>query len=508
MRCPHRSARCARKRASIPALELERLRSRSVLFFLDSVGQYVDGQPELRGLPLAHDLAAIASEFGIDRRTTRSRPCAWRSPGRRSGPPLELLFPLLGHDRILIRIGAVNSRLLHGRGLEPIAFGPDGKPFEPIRGAPERAAERPVDGYRVIEVTMPSRSQTFLRRPATRRYRRDPAARGWLDVVLSYPGFHALAAHRLIHAFTARACRCCRAFSPTSSRFMTGIEIHPGAKIGRGRVHRSRHGRRHRRDGRGRRRLHDLPRRHARRHEPLARQAPSDAGRAASPSGRTPAVLGAIILGDGAKVGGGSVVVKDVPANATVVGIPARVVAQDGKRVRVGAGPSASRAARSRTRARSRNCNGASIGSNGVCDRHRRQGRRQSRLVVGLIWKLYNTRTRPWKSSSPLRENDVRMYVCGLTPSAQAHLGHARSFLFFDVLRRYLMHRGYSRHVRAERHRHRRSQHQPRARDRRKLARHRRPLLRRVQGRRCASSACWSPTSEPYATAFIRRFRR
>ena len=46
-------------------------------------------------------------------------------------------------------------------------------------------------------------------------------------------------------------------------------------------------------------------------------------------------VLGAIVLGDNAKVGGGSVVVKDVPANATVVGVPARVVAQDGKPVRV-----------------------------------------------------------------------------------------------------------------------------------------------------------------------------
>ncbi|HLY02872.1 MAG TPA: hypothetical protein VKR56_10335, partial [Candidatus Cybelea sp.] len=46
-------------------------------------------------------------------------------------------------------------------------------------------------------------------------------------------------------------------------------------------------------------------------------------------------VLGAIVLGDNAKVGGGSVVVKDVPANATVVGVPARIVAQDGKPVRV-----------------------------------------------------------------------------------------------------------------------------------------------------------------------------
>jgi serine O-acetyltransferase len=47
------------------------------------------------------------------------------------------------------------------------------------------------------------------------------------------------------------------------------------------------------------------------------------------------AVLGAITLGDNVKVGGGSVVVKDVPANATVVGVPARIVAQDGKPIRV-----------------------------------------------------------------------------------------------------------------------------------------------------------------------------
>jgi cysteinyl-tRNA synthetase len=57
--------------------------------------------------------------------------------------------------------------------------------------------------------------------------------------------------------------------------------------------------------------------------------------------------------------------------------------------------------------------------------------------------RLYNTRTRAVEEFAPLRSGEVRIYVCGLTPSAQAHLGHARSFLFFDVLRRYLTHRGY-----------------------------------------------------------------
>ncbi len=53
--------------------------------------------------------------------------------GRKDGPPLELLFPLLGHDRMLIRIGAVNSRLAARARARTDQFGPDGKPFEPIQ---------------------------------------------------------------------------------------------------------------------------------------------------------------------------------------------------------------------------------------------------------------------------------------------------------------------------------------------------------------------------------------
>jgi len=118
----------------VPALELERLRTREVLFFLDSAGQYVDHLPELRGLPaLEHDLIEIAKEFGIAP-ADALHAVRMAITGKAEGPPLDLLFPLLGHDRILIRIGAVNSMLLHGRGLEPIKFGPGGKPFEPIHG--------------------------------------------------------------------------------------------------------------------------------------------------------------------------------------------------------------------------------------------------------------------------------------------------------------------------------------------------------------------------------------
>ncbi len=57
--------------------------------------------------------------------------------------------------------------------------------------------------------------------------------------------------------------------------------------------------------------------------------------------------------------------------------------------------------------------------------------------------QLYNTRTRRVETFQPRRDGQISIYVCGLTPSAQAHLGHARSFLFFDLLRRYLAFSGY-----------------------------------------------------------------
>jgi glutamyl/glutaminyl-tRNA synthetase len=116
----------------VPALALERLRSRAVVFYLDAVAQYVDDQAELRDLPLERDLVEIAKEFGVHAADARWA-VRMALTGEEAGPPLELLFPLLGHDRILIRIGAISSRLLHGRGLDPIKFGPDGRPFEPIR---------------------------------------------------------------------------------------------------------------------------------------------------------------------------------------------------------------------------------------------------------------------------------------------------------------------------------------------------------------------------------------
>jgi|GEM_PF-5606473 len=94
---------------TVPAIDLERLRGPRVLLFLDTVGQYVGARTELRDLPLEHDIAEIADEFGIAREEA-----LWAVRmalfGESEGAPLELLFPLLGHDRILMRVGAIRYR--------------------------------------------------------------------------------------------------------------------------------------------------------------------------------------------------------------------------------------------------------------------------------------------------------------------------------------------------------------------------------------------------------------
>ncbi|MGC1381775.1 MAG: serine O-acetyltransferase [Candidatus Baltobacteraceae bacterium] len=171
---------------------------------------------------------------------------------------------------------------------------------------------------------------SYLRAPLER----DPAARGWLDVVLSYPGFHALAAHRLIHPLYVLGVPILPRYLSQVARFLTGVEIHPGAQVGKGvfidhgmgvvfgetaivgdgcTIYQGVT-------------LGGTSLSHGKRHPTLGRNVTV---------GVNSSVLGAIVLGDNAKVGGGSVVVKDVPANATVVGVPARIVAQDGKPIRV-----------------------------------------------------------------------------------------------------------------------------------------------------------------------------
>jgi serine O-acetyltransferase len=159
---------------------------------------------------------------------------------------------------------------------------------------------------------------------------RDPAARGYLDVLLSYPGLRAVTAHRLIHALYKAKVPLLPRFLGSLSRFFTGIEIDPGATIGKGvfidhgmgvvigetaevgdgcTIYQGVT-------------LGGTSLQRTKRHPTLGRNVTVGSGAA---------IIGAITIGDGAKIGANSVVVKDIPPNATVVGIPGRVVLVDGK---------------------------------------------------------------------------------------------------------------------------------------------------------------------------------
>ena len=155
---------------------------------------------------------------------------------------------------------------------------------------------------------------------------RDPAARGWLEVLTCYPGLHALLFHRMAHACWGAGLYWLGRFISHVSRFITGIEIHPAAKIGE-RVffdhamgvvvgETAEIG-----DGctiyqgvtLGGTSLY----KGTKRHPTLGKDVVVSAGAK---------VLGGFTVGDGAKIGSNAVVIKPVPAGATAVGIPARII--------------------------------------------------------------------------------------------------------------------------------------------------------------------------------------
>ncbi len=161
---------------------------------------------------------------------------------------------------------------------------------------------------------------------------RDPAARGFLEILLCYPGFQALSLHRISHNLWVMGLPLFPRILSQTTRSITGIEIHPGAKIGKGvfidhgmgvvigetaEI--------------GNRcllyqgvTLGGTGKDHGKRHPTLAENVVVGAGAK---------ILGAITVGENTRIGAGSVVVRDVAADSTVVGIPGRVVHQSGVRV-------------------------------------------------------------------------------------------------------------------------------------------------------------------------------
>jgi serine O-acetyltransferase len=156
-------------------------------------------------------------------------------------------------------------------------------------------------------------------------FERDPAARTHWEIITTYPGVHALIIHRLSHWVWRRRFFWIARFISHISRWMTGIEIHPGATIGR-RVFID--------HGMGvvigeTAIIHDdctlyhgvtlggTSWNKGKRHPTLEQGVVIGAGAK---------ILGPITIGAGAKIGSNAVVVKDVPAGATAVGIPARIL--------------------------------------------------------------------------------------------------------------------------------------------------------------------------------------
>ena len=164
-------------------------------------------------------------------------------------------------------------------------------------------------------------------------FEQDPAARNYFEVILTYSGLHAVWNHRIAHWFYKRKLYFLARAISQISRFFTGIEIHPGAVIGR---------RLFIDHGMGvvvgetceigdnvtifqGVTLGGTGKEKGKRHPTVKDNALISTGAK---------VLGAITIGENSKVGGGSVVLKDVPDNSTVVGVPGRVVIQNGEKVR------------------------------------------------------------------------------------------------------------------------------------------------------------------------------
>jgi serine O-acetyltransferase len=160
-------------------------------------------------------------------------------------------------------------------------------------------------------------------------FERDPAARSTLEIILCYPGFHALRFHHAAHWLWNRNLRVLARFVSHISRCLTGIEIHPGATIGEGFF--IDHGMgvvigETAEIGRNVTLYHGVTLggtswNKGKRHPTIEDNVIIGTGAS---------VLGNIRIGQNSKIGSGSVVNRDVPPNSTVVGIPGRVVFREG----------------------------------------------------------------------------------------------------------------------------------------------------------------------------------
>jgi len=172
----------------------------------------------------------------------------------------------------------------------------------------------------------------FFHQEISAAKKRDPAAKGFLEIILLYQGLHAIINHRITHFFYQLHLYFIARGLSQVSRFLTGIEIHPGARIGKrffidhgmGVV---------------------IGETSVIGDDVLIYQGVTLGGTGVEKGKRHPTignnvvigagakVLGNITVGDNSYIGANAVVIKDVPPNSTVVGVPGRITRQEGKKI-------------------------------------------------------------------------------------------------------------------------------------------------------------------------------
>ena len=266
---------------------------------------------------------------------------------------------------------------------------------------------------------------------------RDPAAQNSLEVLFAYPGFHAIFIHRINHILWNAGIPVIPRLFAHAARLFTGVEIHPAAKIdagffidhGMGVVigetaeigHNCLLYQGVTLGGTGKEK--------GKRHPTLGNNVTVGAGAK---------ILGAITIGNNAVIGANSVILKPVPDNAICVGVPGRITKKKIIRMTTDDGlvevmdyfpdPTSEKIKELEAR---------------ILELAVKMEAPQSDSQQGGRMKLYNTLSGKKEDFVPVTPGQVKMYVCGITVYDHCHIGHARSAIVFDIMRRYLAYRGY-----------------------------------------------------------------
>jgi cysteinyl-tRNA synthetase len=267
-------------------------------------------------------------------------------------------------------------------------------------------------------------------------FERDPAARNAVEVLLTYPGLYAIFVHRISHSLWNLHVPVLPRFLSNVSRFFTGIEIHPAAKIGGGFFidH-----------GMGvvigetteigndcllyqGVTLGGTGKEKGKRHPTLGNNVVVGAGAK---------ILGPMRIGDYVKIGANSVVLKPVPDYAIVVGVPGRIIKKKVVRIEAEGLVEALDHVKFPDPVDEKLLEFAEQIEKIEARIDKMEGKR-----AGI--KIFNTMTGKKEDFIPLERDKVGIYACGVTVYDYSHIGHARSAVVFDIISRYLRHKGFA----------------------------------------------------------------